>query len=924
MTVSTAAQPGLLTNKQKNMSSRNLQEENRLLFDQLQLVQEELERRHYQTLTQSAVVAEHAMSTTVIQLAPVDERLIDTYAENLRCQALLTAQSDVHALQSKYALAGQLGAILIDGSRSAGAMLSVPKRLHKAWRQNRQEAVPASLGGKTFDKVIEAFKEGGESAVESLLGRAAVSVTLQASAWTALARTQMAVAPELAATMARRAFGLEPKPFRQKWLAFRLHEAGSLLEAEALLTLLPADIKFSDSEARQADRLKIESKRSRFSLARDFYTHTEQQEKLQHQWQELAKSRDQLSTQLVQLQSQLALAQNEVAVLKTEQDTQSRLVTEFRTRCETLQAELLFANKERDQRSALLSQEQVRNKTLESSLRDLKQLHQEQEDLAAQWFEQGVSLQVGIAELTQQRDELAKLVSEQQEKCTALEAKLSADEETAQKQAVQMYEQYSALQATLHSTQQTYEIADALARERLEHGESLQAALVALEQEHDGLKQELLLENSALQARIAEMAQRSQELEVQVKQEQLKCDDLQQELRDLGRLRDQQAELAAQRQGELLQQARDHHSLEKSKMELEARQQELERLLAVHTARETEYMQNLRDQVQTLAAQQPTLEVKVADLLKQQAKSQAEELLRVHAEQMQSIKGQAQVLAAQQPALEAAVAALMKQQAEQQSKQQTDELLRVRRYLENLIKSNSANTTRQVQSFIGMQEYLATGSLPAFNSQSHSWPVSSDFALFLMQRVVLEQYDLIVEFGSGMSTVVLAKTLAIAVERTGRKPPRFVSFDHLERYYKQTKDHLDQAGLGDSVDLVLAPLAEWKGEDGATQDYYDCRKKLSDLARSRSPVFKRILVIVDGPPASTGTQARYPAGPIVADSFPKAHIDFVLDDYIREDEKETAQRWLSELKLTEVPGALTEYKFEKDACLITVHPKDTK
>ncbi len=190
MTVSTAAQPGPLNDKQKNMSSRNLQEENRLLFDQLQLVQEELERRHDQTWTQSAVVAEQAISTTVIELAPVDERLINGHAENLRQQALLEAQSYVHTLQASYALAGQLGAILIDGSRSAGAMLSVPKRIHKAWRQNRQESVPASLGGNPFDKVITAYQAGGESAVETLLERAAVSAALRASAWTALARTQ--------------------------------------------------------------------------------------------------------------------------------------------------------------------------------------------------------------------------------------------------------------------------------------------------------------------------------------------------------------------------------------------------------------------------------------------------------------------------------------------------------------------------------------------------------------------------------------------------------------------------------------------------------------------------------------------------------------------------------------------------------------
>lgn len=45
---------------------------------------------------------------------------------------------------------------------------------------------------------------------------------------------------------------------------------------------------------------------------------------------------------------------------------------------------------------------------------------------------------------------------------------------------------------------------------------------------------------------------------------------------------------------------------------------------------------------------------------------------------------------------------------------------------------------------------------------------------------------------------------------------------------------------------------------------------------------------------------------------------------ICENEKGSAQRGFSGLTLTDVPGVLMEYKFEKDACLITVHPKDTK
>ncbi len=41
------------------------------------------------------------------------------------------------------------------------------------------------------------------------------------------------------ADAARRAYAVEPRGFRLKWLAFRLYEAGELVEAEAMLALLP-------------------------------------------------------------------------------------------------------------------------------------------------------------------------------------------------------------------------------------------------------------------------------------------------------------------------------------------------------------------------------------------------------------------------------------------------------------------------------------------------------------------------------------------------------------------------------------------------------------------------------------------------------------------------------------------------------------
>lgn len=151
--------------KPDSMHLRMLQDDNRLLFEQLQMVQEELERLH--GLPGSS--AKRIQSTT-IHVAPVDERFVQIAADNLRCQLLLETQRELHELQTRWALAGQLGEILIEGTRSSGSLLSVPNRLHKTWRQSRRIAPPADWG-KSFDKIIRTYNEGGEDQVRALLKR---------------------------------------------------------------------------------------------------------------------------------------------------------------------------------------------------------------------------------------------------------------------------------------------------------------------------------------------------------------------------------------------------------------------------------------------------------------------------------------------------------------------------------------------------------------------------------------------------------------------------------------------------------------------------------------------------------------------------------------------------------------------------------
>lgn len=256
---------------------------------------------------------------------------------------------------------------------------------------------------------------------------------------------------------------------------------------------------------------------------------------------------------------------------------------------------------------------------------------------------------------------------------------------------------------------------------------------------------------------------------------------------------------------------------------------------------------------------------------------------------------------------------------EGQIKRQSDELIAVRKFLESTVKKEVGAAARQVEAVLGLQRYLSSGELPDFNLEAHTWPVCPDFSLYLIELLELNDYDVIIEFGSGISTAIIAKTLAqIARKRNQKRSVDFVSFDHLQKYYQQTHDRLQHVGLIDSVRLTLAPLQPWKGAGGETQDYYACEETIAALAHAHREKKLKVLVVVDGPPAATGKHARYPAGPIILQHFAGAQIDLLLDDYIRDDEKEIAKRWQAKIAAAGYTQTMIERKLEKDACLIRI------
>lgn len=163
------------------------------------------------------------------------------------------------------------------------------------------------------------------------------------------------------------------------------------------------------------------------------------------------------------------------------------------------------------------------------------------------------------------------------------------------------------------------------------------------------------------------------------------------------------------------------------------------------------------------------------------------------------------------------------------------------------------------------------------------WTVSPEFAWWLFQNVRAEQPNVLIELGSGVSTVVIAS----ALEKNGRG--RLLAFEHEQAYLEKTAALLRAQGLADRVDLVYAPLRTYHFGDEAFR-WYDIPWPILDMACTKCGAE---LVLVDGPPKATGDMARYPAHPMLKKYYaPSARI--LLDDAGREDEQRIASRWREE------------------------------
>jgi predicted O-methyltransferase YrrM len=160
---------------------------------------------------------------------------------------------------------------------------------------------------------------------------------------------------------------------------------------------------------------------------------------------------------------------------------------------------------------------------------------------------------------------------------------------------------------------------------------------------------------------------------------------------------------------------------------------------------------------------------------------------------------------------------------------------------------------------------------------TRGWAASPDLLMVLVDLVITERPSLVVECGSGASTL----WIALAMRRFGIDG-RIIALDHDPVFGGQTRDFLARHGVADLAEVRDAPLENFT-LDGQTYAWY-ARRAWEDLTGID-------LLFVDGPPAATGHQARYPALPLLSESMSPGAIA-VLDDLVVPDMQNVLRLWL--------------------------------
>ena len=220
---------------------------------------------------------------------------------------------------------------------------------------------------------------------------------------------------------------------------------------------------------------------------------------------------------------------------------------------------------------------------------------------------------------------------------------------------------------------------------------------------------------------------------------------------------------------------------------------------------------------------------------------------------------------------------------------------------------------------------------------TNSYDMDSANLAELSSLVSQNTYDVIIEFGCGLSTIVSASTLQDKADRgfnNGKYledkgnnseiekalPKHIVGFEQSSERLKETTGLLSNAGVEAYVDLCHAPLISVAHTDNAKggELFYDCTEKLLELKRILNNRHAKILVVINGPFLDDDTKAKYWALPLVLDYFSQADITVFTNGTNSEQISDLIPQWEDECERRQLRANVKKLKTPKGVTIITI------
>jgi Methyltransferase domain len=183
--------------------------------------------------------------------------------------------------------------------------------------------------------------------------------------------------------------------------------------------------------------------------------------------------------------------------------------------------------------------------------------------------------------------------------------------------------------------------------------------------------------------------------------------------------------------------------------------------------------------------------------------------------------------------------------------------------------------------------------------RTRGWAASPDFLLEIALHILKATPHIVVECGSGVSSVVIGRCLQL----NGRG--RLYSMEHDAEFAKSTRKEIEMHGLAAYATVLDCPLQPQE-LNGTKRLWY---------STDSFPNSGIDMLVVDGPPDHIEKLARYPTGALLFPRLTSGAVVFV-DDLNRTDERKTFEIWSKEF-----PDFVPEIKDLEKGCGILRVPR---